>query len=69
MVLYYSKRTDVLEREEGRIMQDEKRAGQEIRKGDTLEVDWYKEKIIDLLGNISEREAALTYQFLKSIKK
>lgn len=50
-------------------MQDEKRAGQEIRKGDTLEVDWYKEKIIDLLGNISEREAALTYQFLKSIKK
>lgn len=38
MVLYYSKRTDVLEREEGRIMQDEKRAGQEIRKGDTLDI-------------------------------
>ena len=50
-------------------MRNENGTSQEIRKGDTLEVDWYKEKIIDLLGNISEREAALTYQFLKSIKK
>ena len=41
MVLYYSKRTDVREREEGRIMQDEKRAGQEIRKGETLDIPEY----------------------------
>lgn len=68
-MFYFEKMVKLLSGEDGRIVRDENRTGQEIRKGDTLEVDWYKEKIIDLLENINEREAALTYQFLKSIKK
>ena len=51
-------------------MQDQHRAGQDFREGDTqMGNDWYKEKISELLEKASEREIMLTYQFLKSIKK
>ena len=55
----------LLSGEDGRIVRDENRTGQEIRKGDTLEKEWHRKKIIELLETATERELTLTYQFLK----
>ena len=63
-VAKYETREEVADRLGG------KSAGQNSREGDApQESDWYKAKIIELLEHTSEREAILTYQFLKSIKK
>ena len=68
MVLYYSKRTDVLEREEGRIMQDEKRAGQEIRKGDTLEsADYVKHCLTEIQAIILRNDEIFAKKVLMRV--
>ena len=68
-MFYFKKMVKLLSGEDGRIVRDENRTGQEIRKGDTLEKEWHRKKIIELLETATERELTLTYQFLKSIKK
>ena len=65
-MFYFEKMIKLPIGEDGRIVRDENRTGQEIRKGDTLEKEWHRKKIIELLETATERELTLTYQFLKS---
>ena len=68
-MFYFEKMVKLLSGEDGRIVRDENRTGQEIKKGDTPEKEWHRKKITELLETATERERTLTYQFLKSIKK
>lgn len=68
MVLYYIKRTDVREREEGRIMQETKNASQEIRKGDTLEsADYVKHCLTEIQAIILRNDEIFAKKVLMRV--
>ena len=67
MVLYYNKRTDV-RRKRGRIMQETKKTGQEIRKGDTLEsADYIKHCLTEIQAIILRNDEIFAKKVLMRV--
>ena len=67
-MFYFEKMVKLLSGEDGRIVRNENRTGQEIKKGDTLGSEEYLEMIQIILGKIKSREKLrLIYKYIQSI--
>ena len=67
-MFYFEKMVKLLSGEDGRIVRDENRTGQEIRKGDTLRSEEIRIKIINMIQLISSPNVLIRcYNFIKHL--